>query len=797
MTTFTSWVIAPIILLLMAGAVGLLAERVARTELPDGVLVGLGAWILVLVVLPVFLLGLPGSVAAAVALVLVALGLWFGRRGWLRPVRTPAALAGLLAYVLYLAPVLATGHWTWAGYNFVNDPALNWLMVDRLIDTGDSLSSAPPSTAVSVVNGTLNVSYPLGIHGLLATLNWILPVALPALYQPFIAFLAGVTAMAFTELARARRLPAWAAIAAAVLAVGSGLAYNYALHGGFKEAAVVGCLVTAAAIGRVALDDRLAPGPVALAALPLAAAIAIISTAAAAYAAVFAGVLLVAALGAERGPRVSPRAIVLAAAVAGAVFLVAIAPFLQDTIAFGQTASDQFGAATDDSTAVLGYLVRPLPLYQALGVWLRDDYRYPLEPGTPFEVLTIAALIVAGLLVVAGVFSELRERRWAALLVLVPAVAVALVAEPRLSPYGHAKLLVVLSPMAVFTAALGVWWLLGKVRVAGVLAGLVLVAGLLGSDALAYRTTQLAPTDRFTALEDAVEHTGGGRWLSLEWEEYAKYFGRDIQLNVGPEAYSPEPVALTRPEPIFGRSFDSDQLKPAYVESWDGLLLRRGPETSRPPSNFSRVYGNAYYELWRKDADAPRPLEHLSLGTDQQQAARPSCAAVRSLADRLGPAQRLVAAPARTSAELDPLEVGVPIGWDITAEADDVLIPGGQGRIEGPVDFARGGRYRVWVRGGAERPLTVHLDGKLIGSASGVNTAGSWLGVGEIEVDAGSHVVRLFRPGGSLRPGDSRPGVVGRVVFELVAAEALVTVAPQDVSSLCSGEWDWVERVAA
>src|SRR4051812_12350053 len=128
MTTFASWVIAPIILLLITGAVGLLAERVARAELPNGALVGLGAWTTVLMVLPVFLLGLPASVAAVVTFVIVALGLWFGRRDLLRPVRTPAAVAGLLVYLLYLAPVLLTGHWTWSGYNFVNDPALNWLV---------------------------------------------------------------------------------------------------------------------------------------------------------------------------------------------------------------------------------------------------------------------------------------------------------------------------------------------------------------------------------------------------------------------------------------------------------------------------------------------------------------------------------------------------------------------------------------------------------------------------------------------------------------------------------------------
>src|SRR5689334_7085093 len=143
MTTLAGWVIAPIVLLLMSGAVGLLAERVSRAELPDGLLVPLGAWTLVVVLLPVYLLDLSAPFAAVVGLVLVAGGIWAGRRALLRPLRTPAAVAGLLGYALYLAPVLLTGHWTWSGYNFVNDPSVNWVIVDHLMSAGDAKTSAP------------------------------------------------------------------------------------------------------------------------------------------------------------------------------------------------------------------------------------------------------------------------------------------------------------------------------------------------------------------------------------------------------------------------------------------------------------------------------------------------------------------------------------------------------------------------------------------------------------------------------------------------------------------------------
>ena len=67
----------------------------------------------------------------------------------------------------------------------------------------------------------------------------------------------------------------------------------------------------------------------------------------------------------------------------------------------------------------------------------------------------------------------------------------------RLSPYGAGRSLRLL---AGFTAALGAWWLIKRVRPLGVLAAAALAAGIVGTDALAYHYTQRAPVDRIEAL---------------------------------------------------------------------------------------------------------------------------------------------------------------------------------------------------------------------------------------------------------------------------------------------------------
>ena len=791
MATFAAWVLLPFALLVGAGGAGLLAEAVSRSELPNGLVVPLGVWVLVLVGLPFYLLGAGATAPALLAVVLAVAGFVVAREQPLRPIRTPAAVAGLLAYLLYLAPVLLTGHWTWTGYNFVNDPSVNMLMTDYIAQHGDTLVSGPASTAHAVIQGSLGGSYPLGIHGLLATLHRLVPVTLPAAYQPFVAALAALAAMAFTELARACRLSGRAAVVCAVLAIGAGLTYNYGLQGAIKEIAVVACIATAAGLARAALDARLHLGTVALVAIPLAAAIAIISAVAAAYAVALAVVVVIAAFAGDRRP--DARAVARAALVGAGVLVVVSVPFLKETVSFGQSAGDQYASGTTTGPAVLGQLLRPLPLTQTLGVWLRDDYRYPLELGT-LKTLTAVLLVVVGALVAIAIVSELRSRRWGALLVLTPAFAVALLTASRLSPYAQAKVLVILSPMAVFAAALGAWWLIRCVRIVGWVAAGLLAAGVLGTDAMAYHYTQVAPVARLEALTDALEHTGSRRWMLPEWEEYAKYFGRGRDLDVAPEGFAGAPELRT-PGPLFDRSFDLDQFTLAYIERFDGVVIRRSPVASRPPVNFRKVYSNAYYELWRRDPGGPRVLEHLPAGAAGNQGGRPRCDAVTAMAARLGHGERLVAAAAPPPPTLNVMAPKLrPRAWG-QAPVADALIPEGEGLIRADLSFA-GGRYEAWVRGSAERPLTVSVDGRPIGKAKGINTPGQFLSAGTVRLTRGRHVVVLRRPGGGLAPGDGNAGIIGRLVFQPLSVDAKsVSADAKSARGLCGRSLDWIERV--
>ena len=62
-----------------------------------------------------------------------------------------------------------------------------------------------------------------------------------------------------------------------------------------------------------------------------------------------------------------------------------------------------------------------------------------------------------------------------------------------------------------------------------------------------------------------------------EWEEFAKYFMRDIKVNAAFEAESPRPAEMRKPRPIFGRYYDLDALTLQYVDSFPGIIKRRSP----------------------------------------------------------------------------------------------------------------------------------------------------------------------------------------------------------------------------
>ena len=146
---------------------------------------------------------------------------WSARRRC-RPgsIQARPGLAALAAYALGTAPVALTGEWTWPGYNFVNDTAPNFIYADLLSRQGMTLPAAIDSTTAVIQAAPINLGYPVGAHGLLATVQPLTGADLPAVYHPLIAAIAGLAAMAMAQLARRAGLAPLPAAVAGVLPVG-------------------------------------------------------------------------------------------------------------------------------------------------------------------------------------------------------------------------------------------------------------------------------------------------------------------------------------------------------------------------------------------------------------------------------------------------------------------------------------------------------------------------------------------------------------------------------------------------
>jgi hypothetical protein len=478
-----------------------------------------------------------------------------------------------------------------------------------------------------------------------------------------------------------------------------------------------------------------------------------------------------------------------------AIAVVAVALNLSDVTSFAKHASDAFAAEGGASTAYLGQLLRPIPVVQVAGVWLSRDYRLPVPAQDEFENSLLIAIF--GLLAVVGVVIEVRRRRPAGLLLLAPVSVIAAALAPLLSPYAAAKLLVVLSPAVCLMAAIGALGLLADRasgwRIAGGAGVAVLVAGILITDGLGYRGVTLAPPERIAAMEDVADHAdGGGVWLVNEWEEFAKYFMRDVTVNTAFEAESPRPAELRKPRPIFGRYYDLDELTLRFVESFPGIIKRRSPAASRPPANYELAYVNDYYEAWRRNG-GERVVAHLGLQRRHRATARPVCARVRALASRARPGDRLVAASRPRTALLDPLRAGLrPKLWIPNPDAPGTVVPMSPGEMK-VQRRAAGGRYRVWIRGSFGRPTSAFVDGREIGAAHEVNTPGQWIEVGEVRLSPGEHEIVLVRPDSKLGPGDAFRGELGPIALEPARPPGRVTVAPRQATQLCGREWDWIE----
>src|SRR5215217_645780 len=158
-----AWVVFPAVLVMLSLGCGLLVDRLSHRAVEPSLLAPVGfATIVVIGGLATMQpatapLATPATVAAAVA------GLALSRRRLARP-GAPwfGASAAAAVFLAYAAPVLLSGHPTFAGYIKLDDSATWMALTDRLVDHGRDITGVPPSTYSATLTYSLAEGYPLG-----------------------------------------------------------------------------------------------------------------------------------------------------------------------------------------------------------------------------------------------------------------------------------------------------------------------------------------------------------------------------------------------------------------------------------------------------------------------------------------------------------------------------------------------------------------------------------------------------------------------------------------------------------
>ncbi len=784
-TLAVAWVAFPLLLGGISLGAGLFVQSVSRIELPGVLLLPVGFAAVIVLADAVTASATTAKAAVPAVVALAAAGFTLAYPLRLNLERWTSA-STLLVYAVYAAPIVLTGTATFAGYIKLDDTATWLALADNALVRGRSLAGVAPSTYWALLHEYLHTGYPLGS---------MLPLGIGAklvredplwVFQPYLAFQAVLLALTFQGVLAGVIRSAWVRAVVVFLAAQSALFYGYATWGAIKEVVTVPLLALAAVLVSRLLRNRPLGNVVPLA-ITIAAILAVLDVGGG----VWIAIALVPALLLAR--KLPPRALALRAVVFAGLTVVLSIPSLVIARAFLGTAQSSLTSGGEFGT--LGHALDPLQIF---GIWPVGDFRSrPTDLAPTYVMIGIVCL---GALVA---LADTLYRRRAALPTYVAVSALGCVILTRFgSPWVDAKSFATASPgiLLVGIAGLAIIWERGFRLPAGL--AVAAVGGMvLWTSFLAYHEVWLAPADQLAELgQIGKDFAGQGPAFVTEFQPYG---ARDLLRSLDPEDASGVRVQqdfLANGETVASGGFaDIDDFAQSTLANFPLLILPVSPVASRPPSNYALAEPGKYYEVWKKQPNAPQVLKHVSLGDDLDPAAVPSCRAVRALASVASKAGGELAAVPRT----DPIVVSNlarlshPSSWPVF---DGDVFPLQPGDLTATIDVANAGRYELWIGGSFPGRLELLVDGVVDGSAQDrLEHPGQYVEVGGATLTAGRHSLVMRYLGSSWRPGSNAHLYMSMDSVVLGQETANLPVQyepPADYSSFCGKSLDWIEAVS-
>jgi hypothetical protein len=788
MTLLACWLLFPLVLGLLSVGCGLLLERVAGARLPGTLLAPAGLAVIIVVAAFATMKDATAELAAPAVVALAVAGFALSLPLRERRLDRWALVAAAAAFAVYAAPIVLSGQATFAGYITLDDTATWLAMTDRVMEHGRSMAGLAPSSYEATLANYLAVGSPVGSNLPLGLGGKLVGQDIAWLFQPYLAFLGAMLALATYELAA--RLVASRALRAlsAFVASQPALLFAYSLWSGIKEMAAAAIIVLLAALTPPVLEGRAQLRGL----LPLAAASAALLSVLTVGGVAWLAALLVPAFAV--GVRLRGRALAMTGSAFAAFALVLSVPSLVTASVFIRNASE---TNVFTSNTELGNLGRPLDKLQLFGIWPASDFR--VDPKNLDAAHVLIGVVVASALL--GLVWAWRRRAWGLLLYIACVSLGCAAIISRGSPWVDAKSLATGSPafaLAGLVAGACLFERGRRTEAAVVMAAIA--GGVLWSNALAYHDVWLAPRAQLAELEQIDKRFAGqGPALMTEYQPYGvRHFLRDMDPE-GASELRRRQIPLRNGQLLKeGFSADVDEFQLGALLVYRSLVLRRSGLASRPPSAYALVWRGRYYEVWERRANARAIIEHLALGSPLQPIAAPPCAAVLRLAGLAAAKGGLLATVRRPPATVVELShASHPATWQ-GSDDPNIVVPAGRGTLEAEVDVTRTSRYSLWLGGSFRGHLELAVDGTVVGSARHhLNTFGEYTPLGEVRLPAGAHRLTLRYGGADLHPGSGGGAFpLGPLVLSRGDADRPVTyVRPEDARVLCGRSLDWIEAV--
>jgi hypothetical protein len=816
----------PCLLAALSLGTGLLLDRLSGASLPALLLSAVGAaGLIALSQLSTYIYPLAPATPYLMALVAL-LGVWVGRERALQLLRKASrrpwlVAVSLLAYLIAIAPVLASGRTTFSSYMVLADSAVHLIGADFLLRHGQHYVHLDLRNSYGqFINDYYNTSYPSGSDTLFGGSAFLLGLPLIWAFQPFNAFMLATGVGPAWMIARRLGLDGIWALLAALTAVLPALVYAYELFGSIKEITALPLIL---ALGALLAIHRswLNRGPAR--AIPfvllLAGGVSSLGVAFGAWAlvsclvagAVLAGELLGVGPRGEsweapreghpraRAPaRGSPLLLMRLLLGGGATLLIAAWPTWINIRGALNVAQD---IAT---TTNPGNLQSPLRSIQVFGIWLSGSYK--LAPHGSLLTLTHLLIALTALAALLGALKLLLHRSYALAgwiaLMLLAWLAVSLSA----STWAAAKTLMLTSPVVMLLA----WGGVGALRrlptralslAAPALLALAILGGVIYSDALQYHLANLAPTARFQEMASIDSRFAGqGPTLFTDFDEYSMYELRDLDIG-GPNFVYPPPT-LASAAGGYGDPVQLNRVSPAALAAYPLIITRREPLEVRPPAAYSLVWQGSYYQVWRRQKGFPAAIYHVALtGSPVSQCRQIGLLASASErnhhSDTLEAVSDLLASVAPPTVRIPVARAAHPRRWGHERKG---LVMSSPGRLTAGFRIPRAGKWDLWVQGQLMTKVDLSVDGRHIATISGQLSGNSLVPdtVPPINLDlgAGEHRLSVIRGGSSLAPGNGGAAVLDSLSLtpaDFPAAGELHAASAVEWHHLCGPTYQWVE----